>query len=63
MQIVTEGKATYEDIPRGEGMPPWLDRELETESETGEHRAVPVTVWETFHNARHGLRDVYDDGG
>ena len=61
VQSVAEGQKQYTDIARGEDMPCWFDSDLNVESDTGERRAVPVTVWDTFHNARHGLRDVYDD--
>ena len=62
-QSVQNGQhATFNSIPRGEEMPLWHDPALFNTNNAGaEKRAVPVTLWDSFHNAAGGLREVYGE--
>ena len=62
-QSVQNGEhATFNSIPRGKEMPFWHDPALFNISNAGaEKRAIPVTLWDSFHNAAGGLREVYGE--
>ena len=50
---------TY-NIVRGSDMPVWMDAELDVANVHGpEQRAIPLTLWDTFHNSQNGLACVY----